>query len=114
MEKVSTLITNPFELESENNEKIKCIFKKNINRNNLLLLCEATKDGKNKLGRIKSTILDNISVKYKIRLEEFENNEEFEVSNEGTKIFELSPLELDFTKNDSYIIRYETEWINNK
>ena len=110
MEKVSTLITDPFELESENNEKIKCIFKKNINRNNLLLLCEATKDGKYKMGKIKTLVLDNISIKYKITLEEFENNEEFEVSNEGTKIFELSPLELDFTKNDSYIIRYETKY----
>ena len=110
VEKISTLITDKFELESENNEKIKCIFEKNIKRNNLLLLCEATKDGKYKLGKIKPLVLDNISVKYKITIEEFQNNEEFEVSNEGTKIFELSPLELDFTKNDSYIIRYETKY----
>ena len=106
---MTTLTTDYFELESEKCGKIKCLFKKNNNRNNVLLLCNATADGTYSLGRITSNNFDKININYNFTIEQSENNEEFTVSNDGTKISSLYPLELNFKEKDSYIIKYETE-----
>ena len=37
-----------------------------------------------------------------------ENNEEFSINNTGTKIFSVSPLEMNFKEKESYILIYET------
>ena len=110
IENIPVLTTDYFEIDIIKNQKINCIFKKSYNHINLLLLCNATEDGINSLGKISQIILDKINIFYKFIIEEFENKQAFNVSNEGTKISSLYPLELDFTKKDSYIITYETEY----
>ena len=55
--------------------------------------------------------LNNINIYFNIIIEESENNEQFEVSQkEGTKIFSLSPLEFNFTKEDNYTIQINCEF----
>ena len=107
---ISSLITDYFELETEQNKKFKCIFKKNNNVNNILLLCNATEDGKYSLGKISTITYDKININYKFLIDQSENKEEFTVEDNGTKIFDLNPLELNFKENDSYVINYETEY----
>ena len=104
------LTSDYFYIESKQNEKINCIFKKNINQEKLLLLCNATENGMISLGKIKSTIFDKINILYKFIFEELENNEEFKVYDIGTKISYLNILELDFSKKEFYTIIYETEY----
>ena len=105
------LTTDYFELGTEKNTKMKCIFKKSFNQNELFLLCNALNDGKNSLGKIGPILFNNINIFYKFSIEQTENNEEFEVSsNEGTKITSLSPLTLNFKEKESYSIIYETEY----
>ena len=110
IDNVPILTTNYFELNTENNRKLNCIFKKNINRKNLLLLCNTTIEGNYSLGKIKLNVLDKININYNFTIEEFTNNEIYEVSNEGTKIISVFPIELNFTEADSYNITYETEY----
>jgi hypothetical protein len=102
---LSSLTTDYFELK----DNIKCIFKKN-EKMNLLLLCNATTDGKNRLDNIDSKTLDKINILNTFIIVAGENREEFNVYSEGTKISSVSPLVLNFTKDNSYLIRYETEY----
>ena len=111
---IQALVSDYFEIEIKssqninNNEKIKCIFKNN-NLNNLLLLCNANKDGIYSLGQINPNNLDNINILYNFKLEESTNNHEFDISDEGTKITSVSPLEIAFKGNETHKIKYETE-----
>jgi len=106
----SSLTTDYFEIVSEKNSKMNCIFKKPYNQNNLLLLCNAVNPGKNSLGTITQMDITNINIFYKFSIEQTENKEEFDVSNgEGTKITSLTPLLLNFTLRDNYTLTYETE-----
>ena len=110
IEDISPITTDYFYIKSERNERINCIFKKNINQEKLLLLCNATENEMKSLGKIKSNIFDKVNILYKFKIEELENNEEFNVYDIGTKISSLNILELDFTKKESYTIIYETEY----
>ena len=106
----SSLTTDFFELGSETNSKMNCIFKKTYNHNNLLLLCNAVNAGKNSLGTITQMDMSKINIFYKFTIAQSQNTEEFEVSNdEGTKITSLTPLLLNFTSRDNYTLIYETE-----
>ena len=102
---LSSLTTDYFELK----DNIKCIFKKN-EKMNLLLLCNAATDGKNRLDNIDSKTLDKINILNTFIIVAGENREEFNVYSEGTKISSVSPLVLNFTKDNSYLIRYETKY----
>ena len=106
----SSLTTDYFELGSETNSKMNCIFKKTYNHNNLLLLCNAVNAGKNSLGTITQMEISKINIFYKFTIPQSQNTEEFEVSNaEGTKITSLTPLLLNFTARDNYTLKYYTE-----
>ena len=100
--------------QTNDDKGMNCLFKKNSNQNKILLLCDAPGEGKSKLGTIKSFSYDNINVLYNIEIKESENIDEFNVLNtEGTKIFSVNPLELNFNNKDEYIIKYEAEYPDN-
>ena len=111
IENIATLISDYFNIysKSNDNEVINCIFKKNINFDKLLLLCNDTTHGLMSLGNIKSKNLDKINILYKFILEEFTNDEILLISNIGTKITSVYPLEIQFKSNESYKLIYETE-----
>ena len=98
-----------FYIQLENNNITKCIFKKHFNQTNSLLLCNATNDGNYSLGKIKFVYSYKSNIFYDFQLINAKNNEEFFVNNTGTKISSVSPLEIDFRVEKSFIIRYETE-----
>ena len=110
IENISIITTDYFNIKQETNEVINCIFKNNENKNNLLLLCNATNEGEYSLGNIKQTTLDKINIHYKFNLQESENNDVCNIINEeGAKITSVDTLELNFTEKDSYMIKYEIE-----
>jgi hypothetical protein len=45
-------------------------------------------------------ILDNIHIKYNFRIQPVNNTEEFTMKDEGSRIFLIHPIKLDFSKND--------------
>ena len=110
IENLPSLITDYFIINSEQNQKFNCIFKKSNNQNKVLLLCDANLTGEYSLGKINSYSYDNISIYYKFNIENSENNDKFVISSEGTKISNIYPLELNFIKKDSYNIIYESEF----
>ena len=110
VENIPKIITDYFDIKQESKEILNCIFKKNENRKNLLLLCNATEEGDNLLGKISPITLDRINVHYIFNLQESINNEIFNVRhNKGAKITSVYPLELNFSEKDSLVIKYEIE-----
>ena len=107
---ISELITDFFTIETNNTENLTCLFKKN-EKMNLLLLCNAAIEGEDSLGELSQKTFDKISVLYKFILEESaENDDIFNITNdEGAKISNVYPTELNFSKKDWYIVTYETE-----
>ena len=102
---ISEFTTSFFNINSNNS----CIFKKNDGMD-LLLLCNAEEEGKYSLGNIPSQLVDNISVLYQFNIEESQNFEEFDISENGTKITSVYPLTLDFSEEDTYNITFETKY----
>ena len=97
---------------AQSNGRMHCLFKKSINQNKLLLLCDAKNSGS--LGRVKTIKYDNINALYNLIIEESENYDHYQVSSsQGTKVFSVNPLELNFNNKDEYIIQYEAEYPNN-
>ena len=109
VENISRLTSDYFRINTDKNENMECLFKKSDNQKNLLLLCNAKENGTNHLGTVYGITIDNINILNKFVIETSSNNETFNVSDIGTKISSLNPLLLNFTENDSYKIRYETE-----
>ena len=109
-ENITNIITDYFEIKSEKNGIMNCLFKKSYNQKKLLFLCDALNEGKNSLGKIQPISFNSISIYYKFIIEESENNEIFHVSGNGTKITAVYPLLLNFTVKDNYMIKYETEY----
>ena len=95
-------------LNINDNEKLKCFFKKDY-FNSLLLFCEATKDGVYSLGQISPQNLENINILYNFTLEESTNDYKFNISDIGTKITSVSHSFIEFKGNQNYKIKYETE-----
>ena len=96
---------------SSNLSEISCMFKKNNEKKNekLLLLCLAVTQGESSLNLIDLMIKSNINIQYNFKITS-KNLEKFLiVSEKGSIIYSVSPKELDFTKQDSYIIKYETD-----
>ena len=96
-----------------NNNGANCLFKKsNENKNDkLFLFCVAENSGEYSLGKINELILDNINILYNFKITEKENRENFAVSEyKSSIIYSVYPEEIDFNKQDSFIIRYETDY----
>jgi len=112
---INRIITDYFILASERNDNLECIFKsnnqKNKNDEKLLLLCKALIPGKSSLGEIKKINLTQINILYNLIIVNSKNEEEYTISDkQGTIISLVYPEELDFNSNDSYIIRYATDY----
>lgn len=101
-------------ISQERNGKMNCLFKKNNNQNKLLFLCDAKDAGKGSLGNIPSHTYDKINALYNIEIEQSASTEEFEVLNtEGTKIYSVYPLVLNFNDKDEFTIQYEAQYPDN-
>ena len=110
---IPQITTNYFSISSNKNNVANCIFKKsNENKNNnLLLLCIAQNSGEYSLGKINEITLDDINVLYNFKIAETNNNENFTVSDyKGTIIYSVYPKEIDFNKQDLFIISYEIDY----
>ena len=111
---IPQITTDYFNLKSNTNDNINtknCLFKKNNDDNDkLLLLCFAEFSGSFTLGKISSINLDNINIFYNFKIDEIENYEISSISEEeGPKVYFVYPTELNFTKSNSYIINYRLE-----
>ena len=110
---ISCFTSSYFEIISNNNKISNCFLKKNNDRNDnkLLLLCDATLPGKNFLGCINEIILEDINILYNFKIAKVQNDENFIVTNkENTIIYSVEPEEIDFNKNDTFIIKYQTDY----
>ena len=110
---IPQITTNYFNISSNKNNVVNCIFKKsNENKNNkLLLLCIAKNSGEYSIGKINEINLDNINILYNFKIAEKHSNENFTVSDyKGTIIYSVYPKEIDFNKKDSFIISYEIDY----
>ena len=110
---LSCFTSSYFEIISNNNKISNCLFKKNNERNDdkLLLLCDATLPGKRSLGSINEITLEDINILYNFKIAKVQNDENFIVTNkENTIIYSVDPEEIDFNKNDTFIIKYETDY----
>ena len=104
------IITDYFYLSTSNKKLIKCLPKKNSEKNNdkLRLLCFVKDEGKDSLININGIIQDNINILYNFIITS-NNNEIFTVtSSYGTILHSVYPEELDFNKQDSFILKYRT------
>ena len=107
----NSFTTDYFDIGTDENSKMYCVFKKSYNHNKIFLLCNATNEGKNTLGKITPFAIYNLHVLYIFLIDQSESNEEFEVSsNEGAKITSLTPLLLNFTEKNNISIIYETQY----
>jgi hypothetical protein len=96
------------------NDKKHCLFKKSTNQDKLLLLCDAKSSGTSSLGKVNTVKYDNINALYDLTIEESENYETYEVlPTDGTKVYSVNPLELNFNNKDEFIIQYEADYPNN-
>ena len=100
--------TDYFSITIGNNTETNCFIKKNPDRENVLLLCNATIDGKNSFGKNNGKDISEGIIFYSFFFFGMENNEEFSINNTGTKISSVSPLEMNFKEKESYILIYET------
>ena len=98
----------------QSNGRMHCLFKKSTNQNKLLLLCDAKNEEIGQLGKLNPIKYDNINALYDLTIEESENYDSYQVSSsEGTKVYSVYPLVLNFKDKDEYIIRYEADYPNN-
>ena len=110
---IPQITTNYFNIFPNKNNVANCIFKKsNENKNNkLLLLCIAQNSGQYSLGKINEIALDDINILYNFKIVETHNNENFTVSDyKSAIIYSVNPQEIDFNKQDSFIISYEIDY----
>ena len=106
---INKITTDYFNLTTERNDNLECILKKDDQK--LLLLCKALIPGKGYIGEIKELNLSQISVLYNLKIIESKNEEEYTISNnEGTLISSIYPEELNFNSQESYIIKYITDY----
>jgi hypothetical protein len=113
IDNTKAITSNYFYIDSGfSNEKKHCLFKKSTNQNKLLLLCDAKNSGN--LGKINYIEYDNVNALYNFIIEESENYDSYRVlSTEGTKVYSVYPLVLNFNNKDEYIIQYEADYPNN-
>jgi len=110
---IPQITTDYFSISSNKKIGANCLFKKsNENKNDkLLLLCVAENTGEYSLGKINEMTLDNINILYNFKIAETENEEIVLVSEyKSPVIYSVYPEEIDFNKQDSFIISYETDY----
>ena len=106
--KLPEITTDYFNIISNRNDELKCFFKNNDDK--LLLLCDAENSGENQLGKIDQLLLNDINILYNFEIVATENNDKYTVSDiEGPIILSVNPLSLNFSLNDSFIIKYQVE-----
>ena len=90
----STLTTDYFDIKSNKNGIMKCLFKKSTNQDKLLFLCNPNYIRESFLGKIETASFDNINIFSKFTIKESENNNIFTVhdGNNGATILGVSPL----------------------
>ena len=101
--------TDYFNISTEDNQNLNCLFKNN-GIDNLILLCIAENEGDYALGKINLTYINNVNIFYNFIIKESENNETISISHNGTIVTRAYPKEFNFTEKDYYIITYETEF----
>ena len=107
----SRITSDYFNIKQNTNGELKCLFKKNNEKDKLLLLCNADSSGTFSLGVINEINLYNINILYNFKISQTQNDETCIISqNEGIKILFVYPEELDFNYNNSYIINYKTDY----
>ena len=111
------ITTGYFSIQTNSNNNINCLFKKNKEFNyfsdineNFLLLCLAKEPGENYLNNLSKIEISDINILYKFILTS-NNTETFTVNdNEGSIIYSVYPDKLDFNEQDSFIIQYITDF----
>ena len=111
------ITTGYFSIQTNSNNNINCLFKKNKKVNyfsdiieNFLLLCLAKEPGENSLNNINKIEISDINILFKFILNS-NNTETFRVNDkEGSIIYSVYPDELDFNQQDSFIIQYITDF----
>ena len=94
-------------------EIINCQLKtSNINSHGkILFLCMVVTSGQSSLGNLSGLNLLESSILYNFKIFGIQNLESYTVTNsEGTIIYAVYPEELNFNEQDTFIIRYETEY----
>ena len=104
------ITTNFFYIERKSsNDKIKCQLK--TIQDKLLLLCSANTPGKYSLYNITTLHLYNSNILYSFVIYGDQNRTYYTITNnEGPIIYSVYPEEIDFNEQDSFIIRYETDY----
>ena len=108
---IPIITTNLFNITTNSSKRITCLFKKNNNKDKLLLLCLATTIGEMTLGQIDEMTLDDINIIYNFTIAATYKEDRISVVNIGSSILlSVYPTEIDFNKKDSFNIIYETEY----
>ena len=104
------ITTNFFYIErSSSNDKLKCQLK--AIQEKLLLLCLANTPGTYSLYNFTTLYLYNSNILYSFVIYGSQNKAYYTVSNnEGPVIYSVYPEEIDFKEQDSFVIRYETDY----
>ena len=108
---INKITTNYFSI-APNKNITKCLFKKNEEKNDdkLLMLCLAFHEQDKHIGKLSEITFNDISILYNFIFIISRNYEDFDRgSRHHPIIISVYPEELDFNKQDKYILRYETE-----
>ena len=96
----SSIFNIPF-----NSSNINCMFKKRAQNEHLMFLCHAKAIGNYSIGEIQENMLYNISLENNLLITPGYNYETCSVDGQGGLISTVNPQILDFTKQDSFIIK---------
>jgi len=110
-ENIPFITTDYFNLSTNKNNVMKCLFKKSNNQQDdkLILLCDADTPGIYRFD-ISEIELKNLNILYSFKILEAHINQKVTVSEkEGTKLLSVYPDLLDFTSKDILTIKYQTD-----
>ena len=109
---IPKITTDYFNMKTALNNILKCLLKKNSNKktDKLFLLCVSNNvEGEDSLALIDEMMIDNINIKYNFKITS-KNYEQFTITNcYGTTLDSVYPEEIDFNKQDSFLLRYESK-----
>ena len=107
---IPKIITNDFYIRTKDSNLLNCIFKKNTENKDdkLLLLCFGGSSAQCSLSDLDREPIENTNIIYNF-IVSYHNDEKSYLTGSSSKIYLVTPGELDFNKQDSYIIKYGTE-----